>query len=63
MLHGTSDIDVPYQLSIDLLDALICSDATLTLIKGGDHRLSSEAQLQQLGSTVTELMEKLSLIG
>ncbi len=56
MLHGTRDIDVPYATSIALLDALICDDAQLTLIKDADHRLSSVANIKLLESTLGEMM-------
>ena len=48
MLHGTKDIDVPYQLSIKLLESISATDVQLTLIKDGDHRLSDPAQLEAL---------------
>jgi pimeloyl-ACP methyl ester carboxylesterase len=55
MLHGTSDNDVPYQLSIELLHTLATPDAQLTLIKNGDHRLSDPAHLQVLEQTLLAL--------
>ena len=56
MLHGTKDSDVPYTTSIALMDALICADAQLTLIKDGDHRLSSPAHIKLLESTLTDML-------
>ena len=55
MLHGTGDTDVPYQLSIELLHKLITSDAQLTLIQNGDHRLSDPPHLQVLEHTLLAL--------
>jgi len=59
MLHGTSDIDVPYATSIALMNALICDDARLTLIKNADHRLSSAADIKLLETTLIEMLELL----
>ncbi len=55
LIHGTSDDDVPHQCSIDLLHTLQCDDAQLTLVKNGDHRLSSPPQLELL-QTVTRAL-------
>ena len=41
LLHGTADTDVPSAVALRLLDHMDCPDARLTLIKDGDHRLSS----------------------
>ena len=60
MLHGTSDIDVPYATSIALMDALVCDDARLTLIKDADHRLSSAADIKLLENTLIDMMEMLN---
>lgn len=56
MLHGTKDNDVPYQLSVELLDSFTHSDATLTLVKDGDHRLSDEHHLTLLEKTLSDLL-------
>ncbi|MHA1564784.1 MAG: alpha/beta fold hydrolase [Alphaproteobacteria bacterium] len=55
LLHGTADEDVPWRVSATLLERLTNADATLTLIKDGDHRLSSPQQLAQLVACVGEL--------
>ena len=55
LLHGAQDQDVPWGVSERLLERLTSEDATLTLIKGGDHRLSSPRQLAQLEASVGEL--------
>jgi pimeloyl-ACP methyl ester carboxylesterase len=56
MLHGTKDVDVPYETSIALMDALDCSDVQVTLIKDADHRLSSESDLKLLEATLVKLL-------
>ena len=55
LLHGTADPDVPYSVSLDLLHHINCPDATLTLIKDGDHRLSDQTDLDTLGRTIESL--------
>ncbi|OED34452.1 hypothetical protein AB833_32425 [Chromatiales bacterium (ex Bugula neritina AB1)] len=57
LLHGDADIDVPYELSIELMQAITSSDIQLTLVKNGDHRLSSPEQLALLEKTVLQLTE------
>ncbi len=55
LLHGTDDTDVPYQLSVELMQAITSADCQLTLIKNGDHRLSEPAQLALLEQTIRQL--------
>jgi pimeloyl-ACP methyl ester carboxylesterase len=52
ILHGMADPDVPYGLSLRLVDHLTAGDVRLTLIKDGDHRLSRPEDLALLGQTV-----------
>ena len=56
-MHGMADQDVPYHLSLRLLTAWGHPDATLTLVKDGDHRLSRPADLDRLWHTVTTLRD------
>lgn len=56
LLHGTHDRDVPWHMSVTLLESLKTDDASLRLIKGGDHRLSNPAQLEMLCKAVEELL-------
>ncbi|MFO1189570.1 MAG: alpha/beta hydrolase [Alphaproteobacteria bacterium] len=58
LLHGTRDPDVPWQTSIRILDRITSTDATLTLIKDGDHRLSSAVDLARLTRAVAELSDR-----
>lgn len=55
LLHGTDDQDVPWQVSAALLERVTSADVTLTLIKGGDHRLSAPKQLARLSASLAEL--------
>jgi pimeloyl-ACP methyl ester carboxylesterase len=56
LLHGMADPDVPWQTSLRLAERLAGPDVTLTLIKDGDHRLSSEADLARLQRTLEALL-------
>jgi pimeloyl-ACP methyl ester carboxylesterase len=56
ILHGTADTDVPWQLGAKLLD-VYQGDVTFTLVKGADHRLSSEANLHLLEQTLTAVLK------
>ncbi len=56
MLHGTQDLDVPYQLSIDLMNSIKSTDVQLNLIKNGDHRLSADEHLSILEQTMMQIL-------
>ena len=60
LLHGSADPDVPWTQSKKLLDALAGDDATLTLVKDGDHRLSSPRDLDRLVATVAGLCARIA---
>lgn len=53
-LHGTKDADVPVEIAHMLRRKL--PHAALTLIEGGDHRLSSESDLVLLCRTVEDFL-------
>lgn len=52
LLHGQKDADVPWRLSLKLAEAIEGSDVEVTLVKGGDHRLSTPADLALLAATL-----------
>ncbi|MBZ6377520.1 alpha/beta hydrolase [Pacificimonas flava] len=56
LLHGQADPDVPWDISLDLADALEADDVRITLIKDGDHRLSREEDIALLVRTVSDLL-------
>ena len=55
LLHGTADAEVPPEVSERLMVALSSADVQLTLVKDGDHRLSSPAGLALLERTIESL--------
>jgi len=55
LLHGQSDPDVPWEYSLQIAQHLEAPEVITTLIKGGDHRLSTPADIARLIATVEEL--------
>ena len=58
ILQGSSDPDVTPSHALKVFEALSGPDITLTLIKGGDHRLSTPGQLKIIRETVLQLAER-----
>ncbi|MFT3989075.1 alpha/beta hydrolase [Aestuariivirga sp.] len=58
ILQGDADPDVPAAHAVKTFGMLRGSDVTLTLIKGGDHRLSQPGQLALIRETVLRLAER-----
>lgn len=57
LIHGLQDPDVPHQLSIELMEQIQSPDCEITLIKNGDHRLSSAANLDLIVRCLMALAE------
>lgn len=57
ILHGQQDKDVPWGLSLDLIEALESQDVVLTLVKDGDHRLSEPDDIARLNAVVADLLQ------
>lgn len=55
LLHGMRDVDVPWEVSGKIMSLLESEDATLTLIKEGDHRLSEPPDIERLCAVVETL--------
>ena len=56
LLHGMRDASVPWQTSLRLAQQLAGRDVCVSLIKDGDHRLSTPADLARLASTLDEVV-------
>lgn len=56
LLHGMKDEDVPWETSLRLAERLASEDVRVTLVKNGDHRLSTEADLALLQRTLEEFL-------
>jgi pimeloyl-ACP methyl ester carboxylesterase len=55
LLHGMRDASVPWQTSLALAERLASRDVAVTLVKDGDHRLSTAPDLARLAATLDEL--------
>ncbi len=55
LLHGQEDGDVPPEISLSLAAALASDDVQVTLIKGGDHRLSRDSDIALLIDSIARL--------
>lgn len=55
LLHGLEDEEVPWRISLDLARALASTDATVTLVKHGDHRLSRPGDIALLLRAISDL--------
>jgi pimeloyl-ACP methyl ester carboxylesterase len=61
LLHGLADADVPWMRSAALAQSLDCPDLEVRLIAHGDHRLSSDRDLQRLCDVLGEVVAIVSL--
>jgi pimeloyl-ACP methyl ester carboxylesterase len=55
ILHGMKDADVPFEHALLFAARLQSRDVEVTLVKDGDHRLSTPADLDRLWRTITAL--------
>jgi pimeloyl-ACP methyl ester carboxylesterase len=55
LLHGLADAEVPSSLSLALAEKLRSQDVQVTLVKGGDHRLSRESDIALLLRTIAAI--------
>ena len=58
ILQGTEDAEVPVAHAEKVLAMIAGDDVTLTLVKGGDHRLSKLGQLRVITETTLRLAER-----
>jgi pimeloyl-ACP methyl ester carboxylesterase len=56
LLHGQSDPDVPWEHSLQIAGHLDAPEVVTTLVKGGDHRLSTPTDIARLVATIEELL-------
>jgi pimeloyl-ACP methyl ester carboxylesterase len=48
LVHGDADADVPVEIAMRTLRQLRSADVQLTVVKGGDHRLSEPRQIEAI---------------
>ena len=56
LVHGTADQEIPWQTAVELARYIASDDLTITLIKDGDHRLSTRPHLNRIFSIVDGLV-------
>jgi pimeloyl-ACP methyl ester carboxylesterase len=54
ILQGVQDPDVPWRHAVSLVSRLAHDDVVLTLVKGGDHRLSRPEDIERLLAAIAE---------
>ncbi|MDA1133146.1 MAG: alpha/beta fold hydrolase [Proteobacteria bacterium] len=59
LIHGADDRSAPWTASQQLMERLESEDATLTLLKGGHHRLSRPGDIAVLLQTLEALLDQL----
>src|SRR5687767_3260579 len=57
LLHGLADTDVPWRISLRLMEQLRSADVQASLVKDADHRLSRDGDIALLIATVERLLE------
>lgn len=55
ILQGWRDRDVPWSHAVRLMESLVSRDVTLELIKSGDHRLSTQDDLERLFAAIEDV--------
>lgn len=59
LIHGMRDADVPWQLSVELAQKMVCDDVEITLAKNGDHRLSTPEHLTLIRHAVERMVQRI----
>jgi len=57
LIHGMRDADVPWRISVQVMEKLSSPDTRLILVKDGEHTLSRESDLRLLTRTLGEMIE------
>jgi len=55
LIHGTGDVDVPFELSVRLMEEFTRAKSQLTLLRQANHRLSDEMSLAIIESELLNL--------
>jgi dipeptidyl aminopeptidase/acylaminoacyl peptidase len=58
VLHGLADETVSWEHGLRTAEALESQDVLITLVKGGDHRLSGPEDLERLTTALGEVMAR-----
>ena len=60
IIQGVADPDVPYTHALKLASLMPSDDVTLSLVPGGDHRLSRPQDLEMLTAAVEAMIERIA---
>ena len=60
LIHGQQDVDIPYTKALDLADAIAHDNVVVTLIKSGNHRLSTPKDLDIACRALEELVRDIT---
>jgi pimeloyl-ACP methyl ester carboxylesterase len=60
ILHGMADPDVPWSHALRLIERLDSKDVALELVKHGDHRLSTPAEIARLENAIERVIARAS---
>jgi dipeptidyl aminopeptidase/acylaminoacyl peptidase len=60
VLHGQQDEDVPWQLSMQVMQTITGNDVQVSLVKDGDHRLSRPQDMEILKDAVLRMHRRLT---
>lgn len=61
LVHGMKDKDVPYTVSLEISKRLRSEKVVVELIKDGDHRLSSDGDLEIIGNSLKRILHGLRI--
>lgn len=60
ILQGVKDESVPWSHAVRLVTRLTADDATLTLVKDGDHRLSRPEDIEKMLGAIDEMVARIT---
>lgn len=60
LLHGMNDPDIPWETSVELANVFSTEDVTVTLLKGSEHRLSTNTELELIATKLKNLITKVT---
>jgi pimeloyl-ACP methyl ester carboxylesterase len=58
LLHGQTDKDIPWNVTMELAELVQSNNVIVTLIKDGDHRLSRPQDIRRITEAMDELVQE-----
>ncbi|WPY00804.1 Alpha/beta hydrolase [Candidatus Trichorickettsia mobilis] len=56
LIHGLKDLDVPYHISVKLMEKIAGDTIVLKLVKDADHRLARSIDLEIIANSINEII-------